>query len=472
MTKPAREQSRIRKWLRHGVIMIAIMLGCSSVRVQAFQVRVLLVSASSVPARVRALASAALSGLAELADSAEYARAAADARLAPASAEALTRIAPSLHARLIVALSLGPHDMLAVSIRDGYSGAVIREFSLPLRHHTLSADAQRSFIRHARSVLGMQGQAPPIAEPLAAPEPEPGEAAPVPAREPDVAAPVVPTPEPEPDQPPARQSRPEASEAEPAAADSGMAAEPPDTSDNAPAGSPPELAERLGARIGCGLGVGERSLRVPSQLGEHRLDTGLFPAVELSLRAQAPLNERATLGLDVHYRTSVGLVVAEAPLSAATQEHTTLRSHHIDFGLHPAYRFAASEDAVSLGLFAGWGMRGLRPVVEFRSIPANTLQGAVFRLELRIPIASGLFALRLAPELFVIAHTSGALRNESASAPGGIAGGGEATLDVRLSAVVYLVATYRESHARLASSWASQLTDVERFATLSAVLRY
>jgi hypothetical protein len=148
-----------------------------------------------------------------------------------------------------------------------------------------------------------------------------------------------------------------------------------------------------------------------------------------------------------------------------------MRAHHVDFGLTPGYRFTTSESSVTLQLFAGWALRGLRSVVD-TGLPPYTLHGPLLRPELRIPIADGALVLRFAPELLVIAGVTAELRRVGSTSSSGLAFGGEAALDIRIHRVLYLVLTYRESRASIATLWSADLTDTERFATARAVLRY
>lgn len=226
----------------------------------------------------------------------------------------------------------------------------------------------------------------------------------------------------------------------------------------------------LVAALGFGAGVSGRSVRLPTQLGERRLDTGLGPGLDLSLSGEAPLGSHWLLGALFRYQTSLGLQGKQTP-PAGTSQQSSLRTHHVELGLTPGVRFGRSASSASLRLFAGWAVRGLRAVVDV-GLPPYTLHGPVLRPELRIPIAGGAVTARLAPELLVIAGVTGELRHLGSTASAGLGIGGEAALDIRLTENVDLVLSYRESRATIATSWSADFLDNERFATARVVLHY
>jgi hypothetical protein len=229
--------------------------------------------------------------------------------------------------------------------------------------------------------------------------------------------------------------------------------------------------QALRAWLSLGAGLGDRIVHLPTRNGPRRLNTGGFPALDVAIGLDAPLRRRWRLGAALHYQTSVGLRASEAPLPGAALEQTPLRSHHIDFGLSPGYRFGRTQADVTLRAYVGWGIRGLRSVVDI-AVPNFTLQGPLLRPELTIPLAHGALVLRFAPELLVIVSVSGSLRNAAAAATTGVAWGGEASVGVRLFEPVQLVVAYRESHAVLKALSSATVADIERFATAALVLTY
>ncbi|HKU44854.1 MAG TPA: hypothetical protein VJR89_42135 [Polyangiales bacterium] len=222
------------------------------------------------------------------------------------------------------------------------------------------------------------------------------------------------------------------------------------------------------ATLAAGTGVGQRQVHVPARRGELQLDSGSFAALDVRLAGEV-VSGSWVFGAQAHYQTSLGVEATTTPPNGVAKQ-TSLRLHHLDFGLDAGLRFSEAPGAVNVRLFAGWAFRGLRPVIDL-DIPPYTLHGPVLRLELRVPIA-GLVALRIAPELFVLAHVSNELRHAADSASAGIALGVEIDLELKLSRRVFAVLGYRESRARVGTAWDTPIADDERFMTGSLGLRY
>jgi hypothetical protein len=426
----------------------------------AFPVRLLVVSAPGVSPRQRDPVISRLGQIGDVIAPREYAAAAKDEGLAPSSVEALERVAPNLHARLIIVLSTQRRG-LNLSFRDGRSGTVLHEMIVALQRKTVPARALYQIEQIARNLLATGEGAAPIAA-SAQLDPTPSAA---PTLPPQTEAPSLPDMEPIPQRFVATElpragvdfARPEPAHE----ADRSLPATP--RVDDAPA--------RMAAAVTLGPGIGSRSVRTPTASGDRSLATGFFPALDLGLGAEFSLSPQAAIDVTVHYQTSIGLHASETELGTGVEKRTSLRSHHLDVGVSPAYRFTASPAGVLLGVFAGWGFRGLRSIVDI-SIPAYTLHGPVFRPEIRIPIAGNALVLRVAPELMLIVEVSGELRELGNTAASGLSLGGEASLDIRLVALIHLTLAYRESRARLATAWGDALTDDERFGTVSLVLNY
>jgi hypothetical protein len=454
----------------HGAVRIATCLAlvgsllalCQVERaVATFPARLLVVSTSGVAPKIKDSVIAGLAQVGDVIAPREYAAAARDAGLSPGSAQALERVAPSLYARLIILLSPEGRG-LKLSFRDGRDGAVVREVVLPLQHKTLARGSLHRVQQIALDVLSTLQAAPP----LAAITPSAGSPLPPSAASAEPFA-GEPTPEVE----PIPQSV-AATEARDAAGPFGASEASAPEADLPPSTSEPSASrQRMTARVALGPGVGARSLRTPSASGERSLATGLFPVLDVGIGADADLNEHVAFGVQAHYQTSLGLHATERELGTGQTKRTSLRSHRLDLGVLPAYRFASAPARAELGLFLGWGWRGLRSIVDI-NIPAYTLQGPVLRPELRIPIGGAAVVLRFAPELMLIAGVTDALRTLGGTARYGIAWGGEASLEIRLIAAAHLTLAYRESHASLSTGWGSTLSDSERFATASLVLDY
>jgi hypothetical protein len=229
-------------------------------------------------------------------------------------------------------------------------------------------------------------------------------------------------------------------------------------------------AQDVALEVHAGGGFASRDVRLPTAVAERRVDVGWFPAADLAFDLGLRASERVEFRIDVRYQTSLALTAGEES-SASHELRTSVRTHEASVGVSPTYRFTDSTDAVRLGMFAGWAFRGLRPVIELR-VPAYSMSGPLARLELEIPLLHGLLALQLRPEAEWLMFVSEAVQNLGATAAAGWALGGEVALRVRLTNAFTLQAAYREVHARVASHWGHDFTDVVRFATLRAVLSY
>ncbi|MEY4580957.1 MAG: hypothetical protein RL701_5660 [Pseudomonadota bacterium] len=224
------------------------------------------------------------------------------------------------------------------------------------------------------------------------------------------------------------------------------------------------------AQLGAGVGVAARGVLLPSSVGQRGLSTGLFPALDISLSGQGALTKYWLLGVHARYQTSVFLSSVEVAPGASTHK-TSLRAHRLELGVMPGWRFAASADAVSLRVFVGWNWRGLRSVVDTR-IPPYTLQGALIRPELRIPVVQRFVFVTLAAEVFWISMLTDELRRVGGTSASGVAFGGQIALDFRLLERLQLSVDYRESRAAISTVWSAAMTDIERFASARLVVCY
>jgi hypothetical protein len=231
---------------------------------------------------------------------------------------------------------------------------------------------------------------------------------------------------------------------------------------------PARPSERFVFEVSAGLGGALQKSALPTRLGVHELDSGLFSGVALGMRLTAPLGSGVFLRAAVDYRTSLGLQGTEQ--QRETTMSTPLRSHAVGFGIAPGYRFGAA-DSLSVLLHLGWYFRGLRPIAQL-ALPELSWHAAVIRPELSLPLADGAVTVRLAPELLVIAGLHTTLPDASGIGHSGMGYGGEASVDIRLAEPVALRIEYRESHAVVRTAWAQNLTDLERFAALRVILQY
>lgn len=232
----------------------------------------------------------------------------------------------------------------------------------------------------------------------------------------------------------------------------------------------PPVEQKLFAQLGAGLGVGLREIRLPTDAGERRIQSGIFPALDVDLRAAQLVSPVFLFGVRLRYQTSLGLVGRETPFAGVERE-TSMRLHHVEAGLEPALRLVRSRQSVVLGAFVGWSIRALRTESRL-SIPDYSLHGPALRLELRVPLAGEAVMLRLAPELIVWLNASGALSDAGTLEPIGMAYGGEASLQAELAHGLALALAYRGSYGEIASALGGAFTDVEHFVTLQLALIY
>ena len=442
--------SRIRGWALAALCWFAAWHVCEVAQAFAFPARVLVVSQSNVRSKLYNSARSVLSGVAELADARQYRADCRRAGLDPRSDRALTTLAPRLGVRLLVLLSVRG-GKLVVAYRDPSTGQHLTGVTLPLPRGKLDSSAQARLRDSTRRVLASMTTEPaPAAEPveIAQPAPTP-RAAGIPSEPPTELIQEIPRNEPDVTAQPV--SEPPPSEA--AVVDSTAAA-----------------ARSISARLGVGAGFGQRSVRLPTRAGDRALAAGIFPALDLLLSGDALLGSHGLLSIRARYQTSLGLTAEQTP-PGGVAKRTSLRTHRLELGGSPGFRFAATEDSASLRLFLGWSWRGLRSVLDF-DIPPYTLSAFVIRPELRVSLAGGRVVLRFEPELMIVAAVTTELRHLGATAGSGLAFGGEAALEVALGQLVQLALSYRESRATVSSAWAGSFTDIERFATLQVLLRY
>lgn len=237
------------------------------------------------------------------------------------------------------------------------------------------------------------------------------------------------------------------------------------------------LAARAGAQdaerephalvaVGVGPGVGVRQVRVPSQVGERRLSTGAYPAVDLALQLGAAYG-RWSLVASVEYRTSLGLRTDTSELADAPGR-IGLRAHSLRAGITAGYRLGSG---LRLALFSGWMVRALRSTAEL-NVPRYSLHGPLLRPELQLPIAQGVLELRAGPELGLIVYESRELRELASTRPIGLSLGAALAVDLRAHALVHVVLCYAFAHATQASAWSRALLDTEHVLSLRAELRY
>lgn len=420
--------------------------------------RVIVISSSEVPDELESGVKQALEPVCYISDASQYLAAARGQKLAPTTEAALTRLGPKAHARMLVVLDFESRK-LHVTYRDGKSGAVLDEQSVPARGRRpkLAARASKAVRAKAQAVLAkLAGQsAPPVVDegPDTGDDDDAEDEPKTPAKR-TAAARSQPTPQPK----AAAAAAPRASEPEQAEeqAEAEEEAAPESAAASSDGGSEP-----ISVRIRAGGGAGARMLTVPTRSGGSQIDTGFaFPAIAVGLEGQIVLGGHIILGASADYRTLLGGRGVQQ-IGADTHD-SSVGSHSFGVGVSPGYRFGP-RGSTELRLFVGYGFRTLSPVDT--ALPGATSAGVVLRPELRIPLAGEVLTLRLAPEVMVVlTHDTTLPGNVAGLDSVGVGFGGEVSLDVRLAAMISLGVEYRESHVSVASGWNTSFSDVERFA--------
>lgn len=329
--------------------------------------------------------------------------------LDPTSDQALTLLTPPLQVQLAVVPLSSDSESVSVDFRDGGSGASLGTAAIPLEGGVIGQDGSQLLIAQVRERLAAgagSGQAPP----------PPGE---------------------------------------PPAEDGGEVAEP-------DAGAPGET--QLLAGVYAGVGLGTRELRWPVPGEMLAVDTGAFVAVEVGAALGLQLSDAVALGPEFVYQTSLDHEVDEMHIAGETQT-MALRAHRFEGLLALTFRLGKSG-GFRIAPAVGYGVRALHPEVHHLITPSYSLTGPLVRVALRIPFGDSL-ALRLAPELQYV--LVGDALEERGVASSGLAFGGDAALELVLSARISTELTFRQAHAVMASSLGDDSTDVERFATLRVV---
>lgn len=224
------------------------------------------------------------------------------------------------------------------------------------------------------------------------------------------------------------------------------------------------------AYLTLGAGLTQRALAFEAADGRHELDTGLVPALGLSVHAGL---ERPSwfCHVDLGYRSSVfATAIQTPPMQGAPELRTTLQTHGVWGGVAPGLRFAGLGEA-SLALFAGYGVRALGSVQPLL-IPRFTLHGPLLRLSFELPLFDARVHVRLSPELQWIISQTYELRELARTERHGLSYGAEANVRVQLWTALSLQLTYREAHARITSAWQTPFEDLVRYLLIEAFVHY
>jgi len=230
---------------------------------------------------------------------------------------------------------------------------------------------------------------------------------------------------------------------------------------------PGERAPGLAVHVGvaAGAGIGTRDFELATGTGVLALGTTVFPAaaMQLSVDVEPTARGQETLGFDLEYQTSFGLVTTDMRVDGSLRE-TGSRSQRIVAGLRLLHRFDEALDAPSLTLSLAWSALSFSSIAPV-TLPDYGLQGPVLAIGVIVPFAGGAASLVLVPEAQWVALVGDSLGALGAS-PNGFALGGSARLRVRLLDQLFGELAVRESHAFLEAASPGGGRDVERFATV------
>jgi hypothetical protein len=382
----------------------------------------------------------------------------------PDSEEALTKIAPQTGAQLVVVLQHA-RNKLKVELRSGHTGEAVGKTSLPGRgkRPKLAKPARKKLIAAAKRALEKIGPAPSkratsddddLAEEAAPAQP--------------VRAVTTPTKPTKPTRPAAPQVVQEPDEEEEQAGPFDLSAE-----EEPPRDAPAAAAdEGTLFRLRAGLGLGTRSIVVPTQPGRmlgNRIDTSYVPSLDLGAALELSFVPSWRLRFGADYRTIFGLQASylTAPGVMAT---SSLSSHSLIAGASLGH-LSDGRDSFGVHVFLGWAWRTLS--ASEPSLPSASIQGAVLRPEIEIPIANRKLTIRLAPELILILVPSATLpMNDNALAKGvGYALGVEASVDLHINQTFGLSAQFRESRGTTPSGWGTNATENERYIALRLLVQ-
>jgi hypothetical protein len=241
----------------------------------------------------------------------------------------------------------------------------------------------------------------------------------------------------------------------------------PAADDTADTNAPSSTGMRGYATVG--LGSTARKVSYASNAGDRGLDTGFVAAVEVRVGAEGRLGQHSAMGLDLAYQTSLAATASETPTLAAAHD-TSMRSHRLEAGFTPRYRIGDGGLQVSLGAFAGYGIRAFSSVVAL-STPRYMLHGPMVRAEIVLAILDGKLWLQVAPEAQLIIAVSEELRDSGRLENAGQSTGIEAVLGCDATSWLSIAVRYRGASATAKSALEKGLEDSERYILLDATYR-
>jgi hypothetical protein len=217
------------------------------------------------------------------------------------------------------------------------------------------------------------------------------------------------------------------------------------------------------ARVAVGGGVAMRSIRRPLPGGIQRLGNVFAPAADVGISVRVAPRNPFTVDVAIRYQTSLGLVIKE-PTLFALNNRLDVRSEHAEVSVGPGWRLGELPTSPRISIPIGGAFRNFWPADHHLQTPRYTLLGGSARLQFEAALGS-VVSLRAGPEVQLYGIIGSDLTANGVSAPG-VAYGGEASLEFRLSTTFLLEVQYRQSNAVSSTKVGPSFLDVERFATV------
>jgi hypothetical protein len=229
-----------------------------------------------------------------------------------------------------------------------------------------------------------------------------------------------------------------------------------------PADEPAREPSLWSLRLSAELGAGSRDIDLPMDGFVHRIRPGFFPTAGLGFELDHAASDAMTLGLIVRYQSSIAHGIVEQHTDGSVHP-LDVRAHRLELGFAPRIRLDASGVFSLLGAL-GYGFSNFRPEAHHLVTPAYSLIGPYLRAGLQLAPWPERLRLIVAPELQWVHHVGPGIRERGVAAQG-LAAGGEAAIELVLSAHWSVRAGYRETRCWLDSSQEQRFQDVARFIT-------
>jgi len=409
--------------------------------------RVLIVRGRQTSKQHKHVVVTAVEPVAEVASETDYMRAARNAGLPWYSEQAYYWVLREQNVKIAIAVETinQRKGTIRLVYRDGKTGDVLTSQTVP--HIDRSASLQRTIAKQLSSLLsGEKPERPEPREPVTAPSeeaPETGE--PAEARS---------TTEQEPPE-----STQETESGEPSESDATEELE-----DESEDSSESERSAVFNAFASGGVGIGLRTLRIPSNLGFRLLDLNAFPTAGVFLGFQYITKALADIAyhFQIDYRTSVGLGLEDLRGDGTVRE-TQARVQRWEVEAGFAYQKASQRKNILLGAGFGWGME-IFGATQAISVPDFTLTGPFIRPRIALPFWDGGFVFTLAPEAALIL-VDDALQTLGASSLA-VGLGANANVLVQLSNVLNVELSYRHAQTLLSASGGGSASDVAQWLLL------